>query len=153
MKPHVVPARFLAGASLVLLSGLLLAQPPGPGWRGSGGWGPGGAYQRAYNPQTVQTVSGTVEAVDRIVPLKGMSGGIHLQLKTAKGALPVHLGPEWFIERLDTPIAKGDKVEVKGSMVKFDGKDALLAAEVRKGGATLVLRDASGVPMWGGWRR
>jgi hypothetical protein len=152
MKTHF-PARILMMVGLMLVSGALAAQPPWAGWRGSGGWGPGGAYQRSYNAQTVRTVSGTVEAVDRIVPMQGMSGGIHLQLKTGQGMLPVHLGPEWFIERLDTRIAKGDKVEVKGSMVKFDGKDALIAAEVRKGAETLVLRDASGVPMWSGWRR
>lgn len=33
------------------------------------------------------------------------------------------------------------------------GKPALVAAEVKKGGEVLVLRDANGFPAWGGWRR
>jgi len=139
-------------ATAFVASGTLMAQP-WRGWRGSGGWGPGSPYQRLYDPKTVQTINGTVESVDKAMPLRGMSAGIHLMVKTEKATLRVDLGPEWYIQRLDTKIAKGDAVEVKGSMVKIDGKDALIAAEVKKGGEALVLRDAAGVPAWAGWRR
>jgi hypothetical protein len=50
-------------------------------------------------------------------------------------------------------IEKGDKIEVKGSRVMFAGKQAIIAAEVKKGGSVLVLRDSAGVPAWAGWRR
>lgn len=30
---------------------------------------------------------------------------------------------------------------------------AVIAVEVRKGDRTLTLRDASGIPVWAGWRR
>lgn len=152
MKIRTFGTLILAAAFVVAPGGALLAQS-WKGWRGSGGWGPGSPYQRIYDPTTVQTVSGTVESVDMAMPLHGMNPGIHLIVKTDKGALRVDLGPEWYIQRLDTKIDKGDQVEVKGSMVKIDGREALIAAEVKKGGETLALRDAAGIPAWAGWQR
>jgi hypothetical protein len=122
-------------------------------WRGSGGWGTGAQYQRMYNPKTVETISGTIESVDKITPMKGMYYGIHLSLKTDKETIPVHLGPGWYIERLDTKIEKGDKIEVKGSKVIMMGKPAIIAAEVKKGESVLKLRDENGIPVWAGWKR
>ena len=151
MKIRTFGALILATA-FVIAPGALLAQS-WKGWQGSGGWGSGSPYQRLYDPKTVQTVNGIVESVDKATPLHGMNVGIHLMVKTDKGAVQVDLGPEWYIQRLDTKIEKGDQVEVKGSMVKVDGKEALIAAEVKKGGETLVLRDSAGVPAWAGWRR
>jgi hypothetical protein len=136
----------------VLIASVAFAGP-WQGWRGSGGWGTGGSFQRMYNPATVETVSGTVEAVDRTKPMRGMNEGIHLMLKTSKETIPVHLGPSWFIERLDTKIEKGDKIEVKGSRVTIVGKAAIIAAEVRKGKSVLKLRDEAGIPAWSGWRK
>ena len=126
---------------------------PGRGWKGSGGWGMGGGYQRMYNPATVETVTGTIESIDRTVPMKGMSRGVHLTLKTEKETVAVHLGPEWYVERLDNALKKGDAVEVKGSRVTFAGNPAIIAAEVKKGDAVLKLRDENGTPAWAGWRR
>ena len=126
---------------------------PWKGGRGSGGWGTGGDYQRMYNPATVETVSGEVISMDRITPIKGMGAGIHLQLKTDQETISVHLGPAWYIERLDARIEKGNTIEVKGSRVSVAGKPAIIAAEVKKGDALLKLRDDSGIPAWAGWRR
>jgi len=135
----------------------LLAVPalagPWQGWRGSGGWGMGGAYQRMYDPAKVEVVVGEVLSVDRATPMKGMSQGIHIMLKTAKETVPVHLGPSWYLERLDTKIEKGDSLEVKGSRITYNGKPAVIAAEVNKGDAVLKLRDDNGYPAWAGWRR
>jgi len=123
------------------------------GYRGSGGWGMGTSYQRMYNPATVETVSGKVESVDKITPIKGMYYGIHLLLKTDKETVSVHLGPGWYIERLDTKIEKGDNVQVKGSKVTMMGKPVVIAAEVKKGESILKLRDENGIPVWAGWKR
>ncbi len=126
---------------------------PGKGYRGSGGWGMGSPYQRIFDPAAIESVAGTVEAIEKITPMKGMHSGIHLTLKTSTGVLDIHLGPEWYIERQDTKIQKGDQLEVKGSRVTVSGKPALIAMEVKKGDSVLVLRDAQGVPAWAGWRR
>ncbi len=142
----------IAVVSIIILTSSL-AFAGWRGWRGSGGWGMGSQYNRMYDPATVETITGTVESVDKVTPMKGMYYGIHLIVKTAKETMPVDLGPGWYIERLDTKIEKGDKIEVKGSRVKFAGKPAIIAAEVKKGDSTLVLRDSAGIPAWAGWRR
>ncbi len=138
--------------SLLITASIAFAGP-WKGWRGSGGWGMGSQYNRMYNPATVETLSGTVESVDKITPMKGMNSGIHVMLKTDKETISVHVGPEWYIERQDVKLEKGDKIEVKGSRVTFADKPAVIAAEVKKGDSTLVLRDGSGIPAWAGWRR
>jgi hypothetical protein len=142
----------MIAASLVLIVSTAYAGP-WRGWRGSGGWGVGSQYNRMYNPATVENVSGVVESVDKITPMKGMNSGIHIMLKTDKETISIHVGPEWYIERQDVKLEKGDKIEVKGSRVTFSGKPAIIAAEVKKDDRTLVLRDGSGIPAWAGWRK
>ena len=146
---------------LVVLVTLLWLSPimafgqggPGPMWRGSGGWGPGSSYNRMFDPKAVETVSGEVVNVDRIVPSKGMSNGVHVALKTDKETISVHLGPSWYLENQDVKLEKGDRIEVTGSKVTFRGKPAIIASELRKGGDVLMLRDKDGMPMWSAWRR
>jgi hypothetical protein len=122
-------------------------------WRGSGGWGPEGAFGRMYDPKTAETIKGTVVSVDRVAPMKGMNAGLHLAVKTDAQTVSVHLGPSWYLENQDVKIQPGDVVEVRGSRVTIAGKPALIAAEVKKGDATLRLRDETGIPVWAGWRR
>ncbi|MCX5817495.1 MAG: DNA-binding protein [Proteobacteria bacterium] len=122
-------------------------------WQGSGGWGPGTPYNRMYDPTKVETLSGTVEAITQVLPMKGMRSAVALTLKTDKETISVHLGPDWYISRLDTKIEKGDTIEVKGSRVTFADKPAIIASEVKKGDNILVLRDSTGIPVWAGWRR
>jgi hypothetical protein len=140
-------------ASLAMLSLFVGTEALAQKGTGGGGWGPGTPYGRMYNPQTVETLSGEVVSVDKITPMKGMTYGIHATLKTDKETIPVHLGPGWYIENQDVKIAPKDKIEVKGSRTSVEGKPAIIAAEVKKGDDVLVLRDASGFPVWSGWRR
>lgn len=140
-----------AALAVILTSSMALAM--WKGYRGSGGWGMGTQYQGMYSSATIETLTGTVEAVDKTTPMKGMSYGIHILLKTDKETIPVHLGPGWYIERLDTKIEKGDSLEVKGSRVTFAGKPAVIASDVKKGDNVLRLRDENGIPAWAGWRR
>jgi hypothetical protein len=106
-----------------------------------------------FDPKTVETVTGEVVKVDRITPMRGMSSGVHLVVKTDKGDVSVHLGPQWYLENQDVKIEPKDKVEIKGSRVTLQGQATLIAAEVKKGDEVLKLRDDAGVPMWAGWRR
>lgn len=142
--------------AVLAMAGLLVGQDAfaqGMRWKGSGGWGPGSPYGRTYDTKTVETVSGEVLKVDRITPMHGMSAGVHLVVKTEKGDVSVHLGPQWYLENQDVKLATGDKVEVKGSRVTVQGQPALIAAEVKKGDGLLKLRDEAGIPIWSGWRR
>lgn len=121
-------------------------------WHGSGGWGKGGAYSRNYNVQTVETVSGEVVSVGQFSPKGKMSRGIHLTLKTEKETLDIHVGPSWYILNQDLKIEVKDQLTIKGSRVTQEGKQYLIAAEIKKGGDTLPLRDDNGIPLWAGWR-
>jgi hypothetical protein len=102
---------------------------------------------RNYDPDTVGTVSGTVAEVKSYAGRNGR--GIHAILNTADGAIDVHLGPEWYLKQQKMQVGAGDKVSVTGSRMTFDGKPAIIAAEVTRGGETLKLRDVkSGIPYW-----
>jgi hypothetical protein len=133
---------------MFLYAAVVPAQP-----RGSGGWGMGAPYGRMYDTKTVETISGVVEKVEKLTPMRGMSYGVHLLVKTEKETIDVHLGPDWYIDNQDVKIVPGDKVEVTGSRITFRSRPAIIAAEVKKGDEVLRLRDPNGVPVWAGWRR
>ncbi len=113
----------------------------------------GTQYGRMYNPKTVEKITGEVIKVETITPTKGMSHGVHALVKTGKENISVHLGPAWYIENQDIKIEPGDKVEIKGSRITFQGHPAIIAAEVKKGNEVLELRDKNGFPVWSGWKR
>ncbi len=149
--------KLIAAISVLSVLGVLAMSESfaqrGPHWRGSGGWGPGGQYMRLYDPKTVETLVGEVVSADLVTPMKGMSQGVHLTVKTDRETIPVHLGPSWYLENQDMKLAPKDKVEVKGSRVTLAGKPAIIAAEVKKGDEVLVLRDENGLPAWSAMRR
>lgn len=156
MKRMAVTA--LVTAMLVVTGAYETWAQPGQGFMG-GGWGCGrmtgqnvcqGRYQRMYDPQTVETITGTVTAVEQFVPMKGMSSGIHATITTESGDISVHLGPAWFIEKQTLKLVKGDIIEVTGSKITFNGSPAIVAAEVKKGNETLTLRNEAGIPVWAG---
>jgi hypothetical protein len=121
--------------------------------RGMGGWGKGSAYNRLYNPRTVETLEGEIISVDKITPVKGMSYGVHLMLRTDKDTISVHVGPGWYVNRQDLTLKVTDSVEVQGSRITFEGKPAIIAAEIKKDDQTLNLRNENGFPMWSGSRQ
>jgi len=135
---------FIAGVG-VLGASIVLAQA-GAG-RGAGRRSDG----RLYNPATVETVSGVVQRIDQVKAQgAGQGYGIHLLLKTDKEEIAVHLGPGWFVEKQSLKIAPQDQIEVRGSRITYEGKPAIIAAEVKKGDQVLKLRDPAGVPAWRG---
>lgn len=121
-------------------------------WKGGGEWGPGTPYARMYNPQTMESITGEVVSVEMITPMKIMSYGVHIIVQTDTETISIHLGPGWFIENQDVKIVPRDKLEIKGSRITFEDKPAIIAAEVKKDNEMLTLRDASGFPVWSGWR-
>jgi hypothetical protein len=137
---------------MVIITAESLAQQGKKG-RGAGGWKADSTSMRLFNPKTVETVTGEIIAIDTLKPAKGMSYGVHLMLKTDKESVSVHLGPGWYLEKQDIKIELKDKVEIKGSRITFEGKSAIIAAEVKKGNGILKLRDENGIPVWSGRRR
>jgi hypothetical protein len=147
----------VANVAVIAITGMILTGPlfarQGLMWKGSGGWGMGSSYNRMYDSKTVETVRGEVVSVETITPVKGMSYGIHLTLKTGTETVSVHLGPAWYIENQDIKIEPKDAVEITGSRITFEGKPAILAAVIKKNDEMLRLRDESGIPVWSGWRK
>jgi hypothetical protein len=144
-------ARLVVAVVVVSLLGAdALARP----WRarGHGGWGPGDHWAMLYDPKVVETIRGTVARID-VVKRRPMAEGVHLIVATADARVDVHLGPAWFLENQEIALAVGDVVEVRGARVTFQGKPAIIAAEVARGDDVLVLRDDSGRPRWAAWRR
>jgi hypothetical protein len=101
----------------------------------------------SYDPKTEVKVKGTIQDVEEQAPRRGWKS-THLILKTDSATLPVLAGPSVYITNKQFSFAKGDEIEVLGSKLSVDGKDVLLAREITKGGKTLVLRNAQGVPEW-----
>lgn len=131
----------------------LFAQPCMWNSSGYGGWGPSDSYNNCFNPKAVETVKGTVVSVERISPRQVSMPGIHVLMKTADGVVDVHLGPAWYIENQNIIINPKDRLEVKGSWGKVDGKSVLMAMKLMKGDDVFVLRNGDGFPIWCGWRR
>ncbi|HEU4385622.1 MAG TPA: hypothetical protein VFR85_19205 [Anaeromyxobacteraceae bacterium] len=132
-----------------LLAPLAAAAHGGPGRDGMGEPG------RMFDPDTVTTVQGRISHIQRIDRGRGHRG-IHVTLAVGSEALPVHLGPDFYVDGQGLKLAEGDVVEVKGSRVTFQGEPAIIAQELRRGADVLALRDADGVPLWrghGGGRR
>jgi hypothetical protein len=107
-----------------------------------------------YDPSTVETVAGEVVSVERGAGPGPGGGGVHLVLRTgAKTTLSVRLGPASYVDSQAMKVVSGDRIEVKGSRVTIDGRPVIVAAEVRKGEARLLLRHDDGAPYWSGGRR
>lgn len=109
--------------------------------------------QRIYDAATVETIQGEVVAVERVAGRGRRGSGVHLEVKTASGTLPVHLGPEWFLKDQPLQVKTGDRVSVTGSKVDFRGESAVIATEVARDGDVLKLRNAEGDPVWAGPHR
>ena len=118
-----------------------------------GGWRRGDQVDRLYDPSKLISLEGEVVGVEKSVSVEKQSHGVHLMVDTGDEILPVHLGPLWFIETLDTEIAKGDRVLVEGARLEMDGGLEVIAARVTIGQAVIELHDPTGVPVWSGWRR
>jgi hypothetical protein len=117
------------------------------------GWGAGSQYNKMYDINTVETITGEVLEVNKITPMKGMSNGIHLLVKTGKETISVHLGPSWFMDKQKVKINPKDKVSVIGSRITYQGNPAVIASEIKKGNETIIFRDKNGYPVWSGSRR
>jgi hypothetical protein len=102
---------------------------------------------------TVDTM--TVVAEVREVPRGNPLNGTHLivRLESAKEnseTIDVYLGPAAYLKDFEVTFAKGDRVQVVGSKVKYGGAPVILARQVRRDATTLYLRDEHGTPYWRG---
>ena len=102
-----------------------------------------------YDLSTEAKFKGVIDEVhERHCPISGGMGS-HFNLKLSDGkVLEVHLATTKFVKNYDLVFSKGDEVEVTGSKVTFEGADAILAREVKRGNDDFVFRDPQGKPIW-----
>jgi DNA/RNA endonuclease YhcR with UshA esterase domain len=102
-----------------------------------------------YNPAAEAVFKGVVqEVVDRQCPMTGTLGEhLILQLDSG-GTIEVHLAPVKFDKNYDISFQKGDKIEVTGVKVHFEGVDTIFARQIKRGEDVFGFRDQSGKPVW-----
>jgi hypothetical protein len=104
-----------------------------------------------YDPATETTVKGTVGEL-KLVPPTGGKPIAYLVTKTGpdkeKDVVQIFLCPKSFLDQLGIAFKADEMIEVKGSKVKQDGADLILAREMVKEGETLTFRFPDGKPAW-----
>jgi hypothetical protein len=104
-----------------------------------------------YNPATETTVKGAVEEL-KLVPPTGGKPIAYLVTKTGpdkeKDTVQIFLCPKSFLDQMGIAFKADEAIEVKGSKVKQEGADLILAREMVKGGETLTFRFSDGKPAW-----
>ena len=112
------------------------------------------AYSQAppkYDPATETTVKGTVGEL-KLVPPSGGKPNAYLVTKTGpdkeKDTIQIFLCPKSFLDQMGISFKESEAIEVKGSKVKQEGAELILAREMVKGGETLTFRFPDGKPAW-----
>jgi DNA/RNA endonuclease YhcR with UshA esterase domain len=101
-----------------------------------------------YDLATEATLSGTIQHIEHAGIARREMGGTHLTLNTGDMAWEVRLCPRQYLAKENFTLSEGDRIEVTGSRVKFQERDAILARVVKRGDRALVLRDRQGRPEW-----
>ena len=104
-----------------------------------------------YDPASETTVKGTVGEL-KLVPPTGGKPLAYLVMKTGpdreKDTVQIFLCPKSFLDQMGIAFKTDEAIEVKGSKVKQDGADLILARELVKGGDTIIFRFPDGKPAW-----
>lgn len=104
-----------------------------------------------YDQATETTVKGTVGEL-KLVPPTGGKPIAYLVTKTGpdkeKDMVQVFLCPKTFLDQMGIAFKTDEAIEVKGSKIKEDGADLVLAREMVKGGDTFIFRFPDGKPAW-----
>jgi len=103
-----------------------------------------------YNLKTEVTIKGTIQAV-REVPATEVFAGVHVSLLILKTneTVDVFIAPQEFLKFMGVPLRAGMKdVTLVGSKVKSEGKDLMLARELKVDTTVLSIRDDKGFPNW-----
>jgi hypothetical protein len=99
----------------------------------------------------MMTVVADVREVPRGNPLSGSHLMVRLDsAKETSETIDVYLGPANYLKDFEVTFAKGNRVQVIGSKVKYGGAPVVLARQVRRESTTLYLRDENGTPYWRG---
>ncbi len=140
-------------SSLALIGMLILMSAPYMfSQNAHDGWEEGSKFDNLFDINNIDTLQGEVVSVDSLVPMKGMSYGIKLIIKTSKETISAFIGPTWFTQCLHILIKPKDEVELTGSRVKFNGDSIIIASRIVSNRIILQLRNDKGQPIWDNMR-
>lgn len=164
-KQQAVPA-IIAGLVLTLAATLFIPSLFAHGGPGHGGAMMGNVY---FDPDTIQTISGTLENNFGDWQMYGngnhTGGGMGFTLKADSGEeYDLMLAPYWYLEENGIFLEEDDRVTITGSIIDGyiqggghhmgggmgDDDEYLIATELQFEGSTLQLRDERGYPVWSG---
>ena len=117
-----------------------------------GGWEPGSPYNKLYQASERDSFKGHIVKMEEVIPMKGMSPGVVLQVRGADGeVIVVHVCPVWYMNAKSTGLKKGDRVKVKGCWAEVNGEDVFMAAKISiEDYFVLKVRlTKDGKPFWG----
>jgi len=102
-----------------------------------------------YDTATEGTFAGTIVSIsDRVCPVSG-GMGFHFVLKLSNGpTIEIHVAASKFVKTYDIALNPGDRVEVVGSKVRFEGVETIFARSITRGNETFIFRDKDGKPVW-----
>lgn len=87
------------------------------------------------------------EVKDRVCPISGGMGS-HLMVKIDDKIYEVHVAPVKFVKSYEVEFQKGDTLEITGVKTTFQGVDAVLPREIKRGNDDFLFRDEKGKPIW-----
>ncbi len=148
MKKFLRPG--VAVFALLVLMTVRAESEPSAAKQTSGAWGTGGRYQELYEKGTRATFEGKVLRTEDLMPLNAVEPGLQLRLRGEKGEMGVHVGPKWFVMERDLLFTKGEPVVVVGVTIRWEGKPAIVAQEIRWRDRKVILRELTGAPVWAG---
>lgn len=104
-----------------------------------------------YDASTETSIKVTVIEV-KLVPPTGGKPIAYLETKSGpdkeKDAVHIFLCPKSFLDQMGIVFKADEPLEIKGSKIKQDGAEVILAREMVKGGDTLIFRFPNGKPAW-----
>jgi len=113
---------------------------------------------KTFDPMSMKTLSGEVIKVERVVPKDGTFSQMQVELivlADRKEAIPVYLGPMWYVigPNRRIPFGSGDRITATGSWITSKTEPFMIATAVTKGDQTLKLRRENGSPVWNAWEK
>jgi DNA/RNA endonuclease YhcR with UshA esterase domain len=101
-----------------------------------------------YDVEKEAKFKGTVDDVkDRECPISGGMGS-HLMVKIDNKIYEAHLAPSKTVKDYEIVFNKGDEIEITGIKTTYQGVDAILVREIKRGNDSFVFRDPKGKPIW-----
>lgn len=104
-----------------------------------------GAGPVKYNAASETKTSGVVESTqDFACPVSDGEIGSHVKIRTSSGIVQVHLAPGRIMRAHSIRFSPGEKIEVIGSKVRYQGDDDVIAREIIRGTDFYAIRDSNG---------